>query len=432
MTLDVLHVELTGGGPGLVVLRVAGRAYSPTPARLAPPALLIADGGAWRRLATVAGTPPLTAGPDAPPFAVDVEVPLHLAAAEGPWWLEPGPALAEPGGGGPGTPAPDAIDALRARLAALGAEVAALRVRVEAGSAAPHATRGAAAAKPSPTAVTVPRPRLRSLRPTLPALLFAAGALAAGDAVATVAWQEPVSALWASHQQHALESDLAKLDDTLAARTPAVSAPVPAAPPSTEDQMRTLARTLERVTTSGHPLGELRIPRIHARYVVVQGTAASSLRRGPGHYYGTPLPGQPGTVGIAGHRTTYGAPFRHLDALHAGDAIDVTMPYGRFTYRVEGLRVVKPDDVSALRDIGRQRLVLTACHPLYSAAERLLVIARLDRAAPRGAVVSAPGRATGDPSGARWAGAGRGAGAGVATPPRRLAGDEAAAPPPRA
>ena len=225
-------------------------------------------------------------------------------------------------------------------------------------------------------------------------MLVATGALAVGDAVATVVWQEPVSALWAAREQHALQDDLARLDAAYAAPATAPPAPTAAAAKTTDPRrtaqarIRALARTLETRTTGGKPLGELRIPRLDAHFVVVQGTTTSSLRRGPGHYSGTALPGQDGTVGIAGHRTTYGAPFRHLDALRRGDPITVTMPYGRFVYRVEGTRIVKPDDVSTLRSIGRQRLVLTACHPLYSAAKRLVVIARLEQAAPRGAAAS--------------------------------------------
>ncbi|QEC48192.1 class E sortase [Baekduia soli] len=241
--------------------------------------------------------------------------------------------------------------------------------------------------------------RLR-LRPTLPAVLVAAGALVLGDAVATVAWQEPVSALWAGRQQHELESEVARLDQRLAAPTAATAA----LPPSPAVRMRAIARMLERDTSAGHPLGRLRIPRLDTHLVVVQGTGAGSLRRGPGHYLGTALPGQPGTVGIAGHRTTYGAPFRHLDVLRRGDAIDVTMPYGDFVYRVEGTRIVSPDDVSSLRAIGRQRLVLTACHPLYSASQRLVVIASLQRATPRGAARVATPAAT-PPAGSPGAGA---------------------------
>jgi sortase A len=175
--------------------------------------------------------------------------------------------------------------------------------------------------------------------------------------------------------------------------------------------MRALARTLEQRTRGGRPLGELRIPRLDTHYVVVEGTNTDNLRRGPGHYRGTALPGQPGTVGIAGHRTTYGAPFRHLDALRAGDAITITMPYGRFVYRVEGTRIVKPQDVSSLRSIGRQRLALTACHPLYSAAQRLVVLARLETATPRGAAVAPAATPAARP-------ASRAGGAGVAPAPR--------------
>jgi sortase A len=374
MTFDVAHVEYAGGGPGFALVRLTGRAFSQTPSRLAPPTLLIGDGAMWRRLAPVPGTPLVDSGPDAPAFTASFEVPLHLTldGAEGPWWLEPGPVISD-----------GRADALAARVAAFGAELAALRARVEESTSA--------SASPAAGATSVPRPaaaRLRALRPTLPAILLVTGALAVGDAVATVAWQEPVSAVWAARQQHALSGDLARLDRSYSTGAPQAAAATAALPPSPDVRMRALARTLERDTTGGHPLGELRIPRLDAHYVVVQGTNSDNLRRGPGHYSGTALPGQPGTVGIAGHRTTYGAPFRHLDELRAGDAIDVTMPYGHFVYRVEGIRIVKPEDVSTLRSIGRQRLALTACHPLYSAAKRLVVLARLERAVPRGAAAA--------------------------------------------
>ena len=394
MTLDVAHAEYAGGGPGFALVRLSGHARAATPCRLAPPALLIADGSAWRRLAAVTGTPLLAAGPDAPAFSVAFEVPLHLAVDGGAWWLEPGPVVQD-----------GRVEQLAARVAALGAEVAALRERVESVPAAPQATAspadaGSVSSSPTSRAVRVPRPaRLRALRPTLPALLVAAGALALGDAVATVAWQEPVSALWAAHEQHGLAGDLQRLDQSYAtaASPAAAAASASTLPLSPQVRMRALAGSLERRAAGGRPLGELRIPRIDAHFVVVQGTGAASLRRGPGHYLGTALPGQAGTVGIAGHRTTYGAPFRHLDALRRGDAITVKMPYGSFVYRVEGTRIVAPEDVSSLRDAGRQRLVLTACHPLYSAAKRLVVLARLERSAPRGAAAATAAAAS--PSG---------------------------------
>jgi sortase A len=389
MTLDVAHTEYAGGGPGFALVRLSGAARTPFTCRLAPPTLLIADGPSWRRLATVPGTPLLRGTPGGAAFTIAFEVPLHLASSDGAWWLEPGPEVADT--------ARDRhrLDELAGRAAALGAELAALRARVDEAGAPPapavdavHAREDPGAA-PTPGAVPVPRRgRLRALRPSLPALLVATGALAVGDAVATVVWQEPVSALWAAHEQRALQDDLARLGAAYDA--PAAAPATPAAKTTdprrtAQARIRALAHTLESRTAGGKALGELRIPSLDAHFVVVQGTSSGSLRRGPGHYSGTALPGQDGTVGIAGHRTTYGAPFRHLDALRRGDPITMTMPYGRFIYRVEGTRIVKPDDVSTLRSIGRQRLVLTACHPLYSAAQRLVVIARLEQAAPRGA-----------------------------------------------
>ena len=140
---------------------------------------------------------------------------------------------------------------------------------------------------------------------------------------------------------------------------------------------------LNRRTDEGQPLGRIRMPSIGVTSVIVAGTDTSSLRRGPGHYPDTPLPGAHGTVAIAGHRTTYGAPFRRLDKLSPGDRVEVSMPYGRFVYRVEQRRIVPPTAVWVTKRVGYDRLVLSACHPLYSAAKRIVVFARLVDTRPR-------------------------------------------------
>jgi sortase A len=126
------------------------------------------------------------------------------------------------------------------------------------------------------------------------------------------------------------------------------------------------------------------MPAIGVSEVVVEGTGTGDLRKGPGHYPATPLPGQHGTVGIAGHRTTYGAPFHDVDDLRKGDRIELAMPYGRFTYRVERTRIVPPTATEVTDRVGYDRLILSACHPLYSAAQRIVVFARLERAEARG------------------------------------------------
>ena len=117
---------------------------------------------------------------------------------------------------------------------------------------------------------------------------------------------------------------------------------------------------------------------------MLDGTRGEYLRKGPGFFPETPFPGSGGTTAIAGHRTTYGAPFRGLDELDRGDAIVVEMPYARFEYRVERTRIVDPDAFWVTKRVGYERLVLSACHPLYSAAQRIVVFARQVRVEPRG------------------------------------------------
>lgn len=196
--------------------------------------------------------------------------------------------------------------------------------------------------------------------------LVVVGLLVLADAAATLAWQEPLSALRATRAQHRLEAQLRAIE---------LAAP----PQRVRDRARVAAaaQALARSRRDGQAVAELRIARIGLHAIVVRGTSPADLREGPGLIAGTPLPGQRGTTAIAGHRTTYGAPFRHLDALRRGDAITLRLPYASFRYRVESRRIVAPGDLSVLRRVGHDRLVLSACHPLFSAARRIVVLARL-------------------------------------------------------
>lgn len=220
----------------------------------------------------------------------------------------------------------------------------------------------------------------RALR-AVSTVLIVSGVLMLADAGLTVTWQEPVSAVYAYFSQEQLQGDLEELE-----RTP----PTPVerrALRSLEDDRRRmafLARSLRRTTDRGDAVGELRIPSIDAKDVIVKGTRSGELRKGPGVYDQTPFPGAPGTVGVAGHRTTYGAPFRNIDDVDRGDEVMMTMPYGRFTYEVERTRIVKPTQVSVIDRVSFDRLVLSACHPLYSAEKRIVVFAKLVRSEPRG------------------------------------------------
>ncbi len=183
-------------------------------------------------------------------------------------------------------------------------------------------------------------------------VLILSGVLTLSDAGATLLWQEPVSSFMAGRQQARLEEAFAK--------TPQVRSSPPARKP-----------------LPGGVIAKISFPTLNRDYFVVQGIGTGDLRKGPGHYPDTKLPGQGGTVAIAGHRTTYGAPFRTIDRLRQGDRITLQMRYGTFDYRVQKTKIVAPTEVSVTRDKGYERLVLSACHPLYSAAQRIVVFAKL-------------------------------------------------------
>jgi sortase A len=216
---------------------------------------------------------------------------------------------------------------------------------------------------------SIVRPILRFLA----SVLITSGVLMLVDAGLTLAWQEPVSAFLAQQQQDALNGEL-KRDAPQTARDKVAVA-------SIHDQRKRLARLAALArgrARTGHAIGTIRLPTLGRRYAIVQGTDTDSLRKGPGHYPETSFPGMGGTVAIAGHRTTYLAPFRTIDSLHPGDPIVLDMPYGRFTYAVEITRVVAPTETSVVNRVpGAERLVLSACHPLYSASQRIVVFARL-------------------------------------------------------
>jgi sortase A len=135
----------------------------------------------------------------------------------------------------------------------------------------------------------------------------------------------------------------------------------------------------QRKLGDGDPLTRIKIPSIGVDTVVVEGTSASALRAGAGHYPATPLPCENGNVGIAGHRTTYGKPFNQLDRLKAGDVVILETPIGTCTYEITvEPRVILPTDLSVVaNDVTRQMLTLTTCHPKGSAARRLYVQAKL-------------------------------------------------------
>lgn len=235
---------------------------------------------------------------------------------------------------------------------------------------------------PGSSASPYSRRRGNRLLRAVSAVLIVAGVLALIDAGVTLVWQEPLSALYAKFEQDHLKSTLRGIE----ASQPSVFERLRLIQLSKERRIAFLARELQRHAAPGSPVGSIDIPNIGANFVVVAGTGVSELEKGPGVYPETRFPGLGGTTAIAGHRTTWLAPFRHIDVLHRGDRIELDMPYAHFLYTVTGQRVVQPNDVrAATAEVGYSRLVLSACTPLFSAAKRLLVYARLSSATPVGA-----------------------------------------------
>ncbi len=222
---------------------------------------------------------------------------------------------------------------------------------------------------------------LRRLVRDISSVLMISGLLLVIDAGVTLVWQEPVTAVIGLIQRSEINKQYLSFQTaplTTVERHALVNLP------AQEARIAYLARREQQDVGTGDAIGQISIPKIGVSYDVVQGTDDSSLERGPGHYPATAFPGLGQTVAIAGHRTTYLAPFRHIDALGPGDHIVLTMPYAAFTYVVQYHQIVQPTALWVTNDMGYERLVLSACNPLYSAAQRIIVFARLKSVTPLG------------------------------------------------
>jgi sortase A len=213
-------------------------------------------------------------------------------------------------------------------------------------------------------------------------VLMISGLLLLIDAGVTILWQEPVTAVIGKVRQGQINKQF--LSFTTTPLSP-VDTRALVTVKTEKKRISYLARREARQVTTGAAVGRIVISKIGASFDVVQGTDTSSLEKGPGHYPETALPGLGQTVAIAGHRTTYLAPFRHIDALKPGDHILVKMPYADFTYTVQYHKIVLPTALWVTKNVGYDRLVLSACNPLYSAAQRIIVFAKLSSVHPLGA-----------------------------------------------
>ena len=201
-------------------------------------------------------------------------------------------------------------------------------------------------------------------------------------------WQDPFTALYTRWEQHKLASSyderfakfrpLRPAGDTLAA------------------ERRTIALEAARYrrdSKRGEAIGRIKVPRLGLNMILVNGTDHDSLIKGPGRDLRTYMPGQGQLIYIAGHRTTYLAPFSHIDALRSGDRVTLSTPYATFVYRVTRHRIVPSNDLSVLDSHGREVVILQACHPRFFATHRYLAYATPVRVVPRVGPAYTPGQA---------------------------------------
>ena len=235
---------------------------------------------------------------------------------------------------------------------------------------------------------------MRTLARRLGTTLAVSGVLLVVYAAMVVFWRDPVTSIYTAYEQHEMSSQLGHTFATWQNDARKELGVTPASPGthggatvtpavSSASVLRSVRRLAVKFAAderghTGRPLGRMRISRIGLSTIVVENTDYwGSLSKGPGRYEEGSFPGLGQTTGIAGHRTTWAAPFRHIDSIRNGDPIVLQMPYGTFTYQVLRHQIVDNGDWSIMKKVGFDELVLSACHPLYSASHRYVIFARL-------------------------------------------------------
>jgi sortase A len=218
---------------------------------------------------------------------------------------------------------------------------------------------------------------MRRLLRTLGTLLIVVGLGTLAWAFAVWRWEDPFTSLYTAYEQRGLSSGL---EERFASYAPAVDQPEAPSP----GEFAAEARRYREETNTGDGIGRIEVSRLGLKMVFVYGTDHESLKRGPGLDPRTFFPGQNRLVYVAGHRTTYAAPFSKIESLRHGDVIRIEMPYGTFTYTVTGSRIVAANDVSVLKSKRYEQIVLQACHPRFFASHRWITYGRLTKVDPPG------------------------------------------------
>lgn len=200
-------------------------------------------------------------------------------------------------------------------------------------------------------------------------LLAVAGSLLLLWALAVWRWQDPITLVLNKRAQAELSS---AYEVRVERERPLRPRPLVQATPQAQ-----LAAAYRKRTDTGEPIGRLTVPRLDLRIMVVFGTDTETLKKGPGLHPSTGFPGQKFLTYVAGHRTTYGAPFSDIDKLRPGDKITFEVPYGTYRYEVVGHRIVRDDEIEVLKGRGREELALQACWPRFFASHRYIAYAKL-------------------------------------------------------
>jgi sortase A len=213
-------------------------------------------------------------------------------------------------------------------------------------------------------------------------LMIVAGLCSIGWVLLVWQWQDPFTALYTKYEQHKLASSFAH---RFADYHPPVQAR-PGSPTSAAAErarVRAAADAYRQALHEGDPVGRMTVPRLGLKAIVVNGTSHDDLTKGPGRDLRTYMPGEGELIYVAGHRTTYLAPFAHIDSLRPGDRVTFELPYASFDYEITGHRVVTANDVAVLRSHHHELLALQACHPRFFATHRWIAYAKLVRVTPR-------------------------------------------------
>lgn len=230
---------------------------------------------------------------------------------------------------------------------------------------------------------------MRRLARIVGTLMIVAGVGALAWAFTIWKWEDPFTAgLNYLEQRELAESFDRRLEEGRAVGAPTIAV----------DVRKTLPRSAVRWRRSakeGDAIARLRIPRLGLDEIVVNGTDSDTLKRGPGRYLGSAMPGEGELVYVAGHRTTYGAPFSRIDKLRKGDPVYVDLPYATIEYRITGHRIVAATELSVLKSKGSEELALQACHPRFFATQRYIAYAKPVRATPPGGGEPTPLEAAG-------------------------------------